>query len=315
MKKILLIKTSSLGDVVHNFPVLSDIQTQFPNASVDWVVEEAYLPLVRMHPAVRRAIPVAVRRWRGRPLRQSTWGEMAEFRRLLREERFDAVIDTQGLIKSALLAASAHGRRHGFDAASARESIASRFYDVRHHVARAQHAVARNRELAAKALGYRCVAPVRYGLSLPPVPPTTPRVVFLHSTSRASKLWPEASWVALGRALIERGLQVVLPWGKDAERERSDRIAMALPGAIVPPALGLQPMAELLAGSRAVVGVDTGLTHLAAALDVPVVAIYRATDPALTGVYGARNAVNLGGTDHSPTVEEVKQVLSAAGIG
>jgi heptosyltransferase I len=315
MKKILLIKTSSLGDVVHNFPALSDIKAQFPNASVDWVVEEAYLPLVRMHPGVRRAIPVAVRRWRGRPLKQSTWGEMAEFRRILREERFDAIIDTQGLIKSAVLAAAAHGRRHGLDSASARESIAARFYDVRHHVARAQHAVARNRELAAKALGYRCLTPVRYGLTPRRLNVNESRVVFLHSTSKASKLWPEARWVALGQSLVERGLQIVLPWGRDSECDRSKRIAQGIAGAEVPPALGLEAMAELLAGCHAVVGVDTGLTHLAAALDVPVVAIYGATDPALTGVYGARRAVNVGGADHLPEVDEVLQALTVAGAG
>src|SRR3990172_10587674 len=151
MNKILIVKISSLGDIVHNLPAVSDVRRQFPHVSIDWVVEEAYAPLVRLHPAVHRAIPVAIRRWRRRLVTPVTWREIGQTWRALRSERYDAVVDTQGLVKSALLTAVASGRRHGFDAASAREPIAARFYDVVHPVARSEHAVVRNRTLMAAA--------------------------------------------------------------------------------------------------------------------------------------------------------------------
>ena len=316
MRKILIIKTSSLGDVVHNFPVISDIRQNYPNASIDWVVEEAYLPLVGLHPGVRRGIPVALRRWRGRPLKKDTWTEMGALRRLFKNEHYDAIIDTQGLLKSALLASVANGRRHGFDAASARERIAARFYDVRHHVPRAQHAVVRNRELAARALGYRIGEAVNYGTKNgDPEERQKPEreIVMLHSTSRADKHWAEEHWIELGQLIEATGAKVLLPWGNADERLRSERIANCMQRASIPEALSMQAVANLLARCNGVAGLDTGLTHLAAALDTPVVAIYCATDPGLTGVYGASRAINLGGIDRSPRVAQVFEALLSCG--
>lgn len=326
MKKILIIKTSSLGDVVHNFPVISDIRQNYPNASIDWLVEEAYLPLVGLHPGVRHGIPVALRRWRGRVLKKDTWTEIGAFRRLFKNEHYDAIIDTQGLLKSALLASVANGRRHGFDAASARERIAARFYDVRHHVARDQNAVVRNRELAASALGYRIGESINYGIkndgiknygindSDPAERQKAGReIVLLHSTSRADKYWAEEHWIALGQLIEAAGAQVLLPWGNAVERLRSERIANRLQRAAIPDALSIQALASLLTRCNGVAGLDTGLTHLAAALDTPVVAIYCATDPGLTGVYGASRAVNLGGIDRAPRVAQVFEALLSCG--
>jgi len=315
MKRILIVKTSSLGDVVHNLPVASDIRRHFPDALIDWVVEEPYAPLVRLHSAVRRGIPVALRRWRQRPLGRVTWKEIGEFRRLSQAERYDAVIDTQGLLKSAWIARAAKGRHHGFDAGSAREPFAARFYDVTHHVARSQHAVSRNRVLAAAALGYRVEDPIDYGIASPgPVTrPAQPYAVLLHGTSRRDKLWPEAAWTELGRALAARSLACVLPWGSDEEHKRSERIAQDLDRAEVPPLEPLDRLAVMLGKAVAVVGVDTGLTHLAAALGRPVAAIYCGTDPSLTGVYGAPRAKNLGGPGERPSPEEALQALEAVG--
>jgi heptosyltransferase-1 len=313
MKKVLIVKTSSLGDVVHNLPAVTDIQERFPNVSIDWVVEEAYAALVRLHPAVHRAIPVAIRRWRKRPLKSATWQEIGEAKRALHSERYDAIVDTQGLLKSALLARAASGRRHGFDADSAREPIAARFYDVVHHVARGEHAVCRNRTLVAAALGYRVHDSPDYGLGGMAARTSSEReVVFLHSTSRADKHWPEEAWIALGRWLAGRGLRVVLPWGEASERARSERLASLLPNARVPGALPLAEVARLLGQAEAVIGVDTGLTHLAAALGVPVAAIYCATDTRLTGVYGAKRAWNLGGRGKPPRPEDVIAILRGA---
>jgi heptosyltransferase-1 len=313
MPNILLIKTSSLGDVVHNLPVVSDIRARFPRARIDWVVEEAYRDVVGMHPGVHRAIPVALRRWRGNVLKPAHWRELGQFRHALAGMRYDCVIDTQGLIKSALLARAASGAHHGYAGASAREPLAAKLYDVKHVVQRDLHAVERNRRLAALALGYEVPAVLDYGIAAPAaVPPSAPEpyCVLLHATSGADKLWPEPAWERLGTELARQGYTVMLPWGDAAERARSERIARALPNAVVPPVLGIHGIAGLLAGARAVVGVDTGLTHLAAALGRPVVALYCGTDPGLTGVYAGQGAPvrNLGGKARVP---EVPAVLAA----
>lgn len=315
MKRILLVKTSSLGDVVHNLPVVSDIRKHFPEARIDWVVEEPYASLVALHPGVRRVIPVALRRWRRRLLGGATWREIGEFRRLSQAESYDAVIDTQGLVKSALVARAAKGRHHGYDAGTAREPLAARFYDVTHHVKWTQHAVRRNRSLAAAALGYRIDEPVEYGI----LPPRRAQgaaardCVLLHGSSRRDKLWSEDSWIDLGRTLAGRGFRCVLPWGNEDERRRSERIAAKVSDAVVPALEPIDRMVELLAQAAAVVGVDTGLTHLAAALGRPVVAIYCGSDPQLNGVYGAWRARNVGGPGAAPEPEEVIQALEAVG--
>ena len=321
MPNILLIKTSSLGDVVHNLPVASDIRARFPRARIDWVVEEAYSDIVGMHPGVHRAIPVALRRWRGNLLKPAHWREFGQYRRALSGMRYDCVIDTQGLIKSALLARVASGTRHGYAGASAREPLAAKFYDIVHAVPRDLHAVVRNRRLAAMALGYELPTEINYGIAPPsgmaPISPG-PYCVLLHATSRADKLWPEPAWQQLGRELAKRGFASVLPWGDAAERARSERIARALRESVVPQAQGILGMAGLLAGAKAVIGVDTGLTHLAAALGRPVVALYCGTHPGLTGVYAGPGARvrNLG---DAGAVPETNQVLTAlhevAGIG
>ncbi len=317
MLKVLLIKTSSLGDVVHNFPVASDIRRRFPDARVDWVVEETYAPLVALHPSVAGVIPVAIRRWRARPLGASTWSEIGDLRRLFRRQQYDAVIDTQGLIKSALLARAARGRRHGFDTGSAREGFAARLYDVRHHVARNLHAVTRNRLLAASALGYRADTPADYGIRAAAADTDSGRrgryAVFLHATSRTDKLWPIDRWIRLGRVLQRRGMHCVLPWGSDEERRRSEEIAEALGTAQVPALAPIAEVAALLAGAAAVVGVDTGLMHLAAALGVPVIALFCGSDPDLTGVYGAARARNLGAPGEIPGPERVLSALDELG--
>ena len=312
MPNILLIKTSSLGDVVHNLPVVSDIHARFPNARIDWVVEEAYRDIVGMHRGVHRVIPVALRRWRGNVLNPANWREFGQFRRALSGMRYDFVIDTQGLIKSALLARVASGTRHGYAGSSAREPLAAKFYDIVHVVARDLHAVLRNRRLAGLALGYKVQAAPDYGISAPAgAGERGPYCVLLHSTSRADKLWPEAAWVKLGGEIGQQGFALMLPWGNAAERDRSERIAAALPAAVVPPALDVPGIASMLSGAHAVIGVDTGLTHLAAALGRPVVALYCDTHPGLTGVYAGQGAPvrNLGDRDLMPEVAEVLTAL------
>ena len=305
--RVILIKTSSLGDVVHNFPIVTDICQHFPGASIDWVVEENFAPLPALHPKANRVIPVAIRRWRKswRQLRSEVQSSCHE----LRTRHYDLALDTQGLLKSALITRCVPAIRCGFDWKSAREPLASLFYDRTYAVAKNQHAVERNRQLAGLALGYIPQGAPDYGIRAPdlilPWLPDEPYAVLLHATSRDDKLWDEPNWIALGNQLRHAGIRTVLPWGNEQEEARSERLYSTIPGAIRTPRTNLEEAAAMLGHAHAVIGVDTGLSHLAAALGVPTIGIYTATDPGLTGLYAGKNAVNLGGKNSPPTVAEV----------
>jgi heptosyltransferase I len=311
MPDITLIKTSSLGDVVHNLPVIADIRLHRPDARITWVVEEAYAPLVRLNPAVDGVIEVATRRWRQSLLEPAAWREMRALRAGLRAQRLGIVIDTQGLVRTALLARLLPGERHGYDRASMREPLGSPLYDFRHAVARTLHAIERNRILVGKALGYVPAGRADYGLRLDrPSKSAPPYAVLLHGSAQAAKEWPEDCWRAVGLRLAASGLEVVLPWGADRERVRSEALARDIPNARVPDRLPLDGMAALLADARLVVGLDTGLAHLAAALSVPLIAIFVASDPDLTGPRGAGPLRIAGKRDAPPDVASVTQAVN-----
>ncbi len=304
--RFLLVKTSSLGDVIHNLPVVTDLRRQYPECKIDWVVEEGIADIARLHPGVRRVIPVALRRWRTSLFAAATWQEMCAFRAALREQDYDLVIDTQGLLKSALITRMARGRRCGFTASSAREPMAARFYDAAFEVPKDLHAVERNRRLAALAGGYIAPTTPDYGIAVPPAPTHgQASAVLLTATSRDDKLWPQDRWIAAGRALNERGLACLLPAGSATERKRAMQIAQAIPGAVALPPMSLPELAAQLADARIVIGVDTGLVHLAAALGRPTLALFCASDPALTGVVSRTPAINLGSRGQPPSVEHV----------
>ncbi len=306
--RILFVKTSSLGDVIHHCPAVSDAARKVEGAVIDWVVEDVFEEIAAMHRSVRRVIPVAIRRWRRAPWRPAVRQEFGEFRRQIAEEHYDCIVDTQGLLKSALLSRLARGERHGYDKGSAREPFAARLYASRHPVPRKLHAVERNRQLTASALGYAVDAPCDYGLAAGETSPleiAEPYSVFLTMTSRTNKLWSEQDWIALGGKLAREGVRCVLPWGSEAERARSTRIAAAVPGALVPPGLRVAQLAAMMFRARAVIGVDTGLTHLGVALGVPSIGIFCGSDPELTGLYGSPRARNLGGIRAAPTWQEV----------
>ena len=282
MPRILLIKTSSMGDVIHNLPVATDIRRHRPYATIDWVVEEQYIPLVAMHPAVDRAIPIAWRRWRRSLLSAANWREFGAFRSALRIHEYDAIVDTQGLLKSAFVAKLARGPIHGFGRGTAREPLASMFYDATIEFAPEVHKILRYRSVAAQAIGYAVAPEIDYGIV-----PRVARPQFasgryclaFHATARAEKLWQEANWIELVRRLEGAGYACILPWGNDEERAHSERIAAANSAVIVPPRLALDDMSALIAGAEFVVGVDTGLMHLAAALSRPVVGIFCDSNP------------------------------------
>ncbi len=289
--RVLLIKMSSLGDVVHALPAVTDAAAR--GIVFDWVVEEAFAPIAAAHPAVRQVIPIAWRRWRkdlvgGR-------GQLAEFLRTLRACQYDLILDAQGLIKSAAVSLMARGVRGGCRAGlnftSAREPWSALAASKRLTVPVGDHAVHRLRTLFADALGYpRPETPADFGL--PRTGSGGNRCLLLHGTTWASKHWPEPMWCALAAALSDDGWQVALPWGSEAERERAERITRGATAAEVLPALDLTGMGEAIAATDLVVGVDSGLTHLAGAMGVPTVVIYGSTSALRTGVLGPR-VINL----------------------
>jgi heptosyltransferase-1 len=310
MTNVLFIKTSSLGDVIHHMPALTEARAKLPGAHFSWVVEEALAPLVRLHPAADAVIPVAMRKWRRSMLEPETWAQVAEFGRALRPQMYAAIVDTQGLLKSALIARYARGKRHGYRCNSIKEPIASMFYDIRHAVEWNQHAILRNRALTAAALGYASEGPPDYGLNRDGLRSGGEGRygVLLHGTAQASKEWPEENWRQLASAL-GGSIDLVVAHGNDIERARAERIASASPRARVAQRQPLDQVAGLIAGASFVVGVDTGLLHLAAALGVPLVAIFLASEPGLTGPIGAGPIAVLGTKGAGPTVTEVADVL------
>lgn len=313
MNSLLIVKTSSMGDVIQYLPAITDLHRHRPELAIDWVVEAPFAPLARLHPAVRRVIPIALRSWRKRLYLPSTWRAFSALKKELAGE-YDQVIDAQGLLKSALVARLAKAPVAGYAKNSAREPIATRFYDQKFQVSWQRHAVERNRLITAAALGYTAEGSPDYGIHAPE-PATTawappePYALLLTATARDEKLWPEPNWIALGRELNRRGLHCVLPAGNAAEVARVERIAAELPHASRVPAMSLDALATVIERAQCAVGVDTGLSHLAAALSTPIAALYVATEPGANGVAGGKSAINLGGKGQCPSVAQVLSAL------
>lgn len=294
--RVLIVKTSSMGDVLHTLPALTDAQQAIPGIRFDWVVEEGFSQIPSWHAAVDRVIPVAIRRWRKAWFSTAIKAERKTFQAAVQAQHYDAIIDAQGLVKSAALVTRlGHGIKHGMDWQTAREPLASLFYNCRHHVAKQQHAVERTRELFAKSLGYNKpqtqgdYAIAQHFLNKMNTD-TDQYAVFLHATTRDDKHWPEANWRELIGLLSQSGVRIKLPWGAAHEEARAKRLAEGFDYVDVLPRMSLEDVARVLAGATFVVSVDTGLSHLTAALDRPNVTLYGPTDPGLIGGYG-RNQV------------------------
>ncbi len=316
--RVLIVKTSSMGDVLHTLPALTDAMNAIPGISFDWVVEEGFVQIPSWHPAVDKVIPVAIRRWRKNWFGSETRQQRCDFKRELQSRTYDAVIDAQGLIKSAaLITRVAKGKKHGQDAKSAREPFASWFFNQRHDIDKKQHAVERTRELFAKSLGYEkpstqgdYAIASRFLSQLPA--DANHYLVFLHATTRADKHWPENHWRELIGSLEDSNIRIKLPWGAEHEYQRALRLSEGFDYVEVLPKLSLQQVAEILAGAKAVVSVDTGLSHLTAALDRPNITLYGPTDPGLIGGYGKNQITCRSETGNSMsdiTAQQVKTLL------
>lgn len=290
MMKVLIVKTSSMGDIIHTLPALTDAGSFLPSIQFDWVVEEGFVEIPAWHSLVHQVIPVALRRWRKQLFSHQTLKQIRNFYREINAEKYDLIIDAQGLLKSALLACLAKGVRYGGDWNSAREHLASIFYQRKLEVPRQQHAITRMRSLFAQALGYVVPDNVpQYGIDRAHFSKEKSHenyLVFLHGTTWPAKHWPEEYWKSLAGLANQQGFVVKLPWGNLIEKERAERIAATCDRVQVLPKLNLLGIAEQLAGAEAVVSVDTGLGHLTAALDVPAVSLYGPTDPQLIGALG-----------------------------
>lgn len=315
--RLLVVKTSSMGDVVHAMPVVADIHRHLPGTEIDWLVEAPFAAIPQLHPGVRRVLPMAWRKWRGRLHDRATWRAMGLLRDELRTGAYDMVLDLQGLLKSALWARQAHAPLAGFDRASIREPAAAWLYDRKAAVPRQLHAVQRCRLLAAAHLGLPAPSsPPEFGLQ-PPAAGWRPRgdyAVLIPNASRPEKHWPERHWVAVGRRVHERGWTPIVLWGRADEQTLAERIAAGCEGD-VPPFLRVGEMAAVLAGAREVVGLDTGFAHLAAALGRPTVGIYCDHEPGLAGIVGPGRVASIGGKGQVPSRADVLALEARVALG
>ena len=335
--KILLVKLSSLGDVLHNLPIVWDLRQRLPNAQIDWIVEEGYVHLLEplktteTFKGIDRIIPVAFRRWRKNLLSLRTWREFFAMRKSLQATTYDVLLETQGLLKSALVCALAKKSNNAIVAGlgnatehSGYEPMARMFYTESVHVPVKCHAIDRSRWVMCSAFDWPLInrndEPPRFypqafaeqlplllfeGLKKTEQGTPAPYVVCFHSTARAAKRWPNDCWVELGKELSHQGYQVILPWGSESEMKVSALIASQVPGAIVPRAFSIEEAYSLVAQAALTIGVDTGLTHLAAALDKPTIEIYCDSPRWKTEGYWSGVIVNVGDMKTIPPVDEV----------
>jgi heptosyltransferase-1 len=341
--KILLVKLSSLGDVLHNLPIVWDLRKRLPEAKIDWIVEEAYVHLLEplkttdTFSGIDRIIPVAFRRWRKNLFSIKTWCEFFAMRKLLQATTYDVLLETQGLLKSALVCALAKKSDHTIVAGlgnateySGYEPMARMFYTESVHVPAKCHAIDRSRWVMCSALNWplferRSEAPLFYpssfverlaplvfeGLKKQANGLPAPYVVCFHSTARAAKRWPSEHWVELGRALSSQGYQVLFPWGSPEEMKISAHMASQVPGAIVPRAFSIEEAYRLVAHAALTIGVDTGLTHMAAALGKTTIEIYCDSPRWKTEGYWSNNIANLGDFKQIPQTNAVLETAEA----
>ena len=342
--KILLVKLSSLGDVLHNLPIVWDLRKRLPHAQIDWIVEEAYVHLLEplkttdVFKGIDRIIPVAFRRWRKNLFSIRTWREFFAMRKQLQSTTYDVVLETQGLLKSALVCALTKKSGSTIVAGlgnatehSAYEPLAKFFYTKSVHVPLKCHAIDRSRWVMCSAFDWPLLNrnkeqplfyPNDFVAQLPPLlleelkktaqGAPAPYVLCFHATARAAKRWPNENWVELGKALSSQGYQLVFPWGSAEEMKVSADIASQIPGAIVPRVFSIEEAYSLVAHAAFTIGVDTGLTHLSAVLGKPTVEIYCDSPRWKTEGYWSKAIANVGDYKKSPLVGEVEQAVRVA---
>ena len=317
MVRILIIKTSSLGDIVHCLPVINDIKYFVPESSIDWLVEESFADVPRLHPGVNSVITISLRSWKKNLRRKSTWTGLYKAIKAIRENHYDIIIDFQGLLKSAFFTLFTRGDIHGFDKASIRETAASYFYKQTHAVSKQIHAVVRNRELASKCFQYELIdQSAHFGLEIHNINNfnlSERYVILIHGSSKKSKQWPMEYWLKVIQFFNVLGLRVLLPWGSLEEYHFSKALRKASTNSLVLPKMNINNLANIISGAKCVVGVDSGLTHLGNALGIPTIGLYMDSNPYLNGVYPNIKvpSVNLGEIGVIPTPESTISQIEA----
>lgn len=290
--KVLIIKMSSMGDITHSFPALTDAGNAIKNIRFDWVVENAFKELPKWHPLVDKVIPVALRQWRKRPIASLYNHELLNAFKEIRKEKYDLIIDAQGLLKSRIVSLLGRGKRCGYDKSSARESWFTMAYHKKFTISKNKHAIYRTRELFANSLNYPIPTTMPdYGLT----PRCTERgeyLLFFPNTTWVNKHWPEIYWKKLIEQVTEANHKIQIPWGTPQEEERAKRLANNNPLVTVLPRLSINAVTEIIAKAKAIVSLDTGFTHIAAAYGVPSVSLWGPTDPLLAGPLG-KNQISL----------------------
>lgn len=292
MNKVLLIKTSSLGDLIHSFPAVNDVALHRKDVELHWLVEENFANVPLWHPSVKKVHTVAIRRWRKELYKPSTYQEIAALKKQLLAEKFDLVIDGQGLLKTAWIARWFQDKSIGYDKTSIKEPLASKFYHSKLNINKDQKAIARMRQLLGKSLSYDYKEAADFGLQVKKpadasIVPKKPYAVFLHGTNWSSKIWPVEYWQNLAQKLQKQGLIVLLPWGDATEKQRAEAIAKASSAKVLPKS-SLDQLAYCLQQATVVVGSDTGLSHISAALGTKTIGLYGASNSALTGLIGSK---------------------------
>ncbi|QWE28946.1 lipopolysaccharide heptosyltransferase I [Polynucleobacter sp. AM-7D1] len=327
--KILLVKLSSLGDVLHNLPIVWDLRARLPDAQIDWVVEEGYVHLLEPllsrdgFRGIDRIIPFGLRRWKKNIFKLATWKEFFAFKNALQVCTYDVLIETQGLLKSAIVCSLAKKSSDVVVAGLANatefsgyEPLSRSFYNQPVRVPKRCHAVDRSRWVMCSALDLplleRSDAPEFYPKAFVKNIPSAviqglkvPFILCFHSTAREAKRWSNDDWITLGKDLSARGYQVVFPWGSAKEKSVSMSLAEQIPGALVPPSFSIEEAFSVIAGAALTVGVDTGLTHLAAVLDKLTVEIYCDSPRWKTEGYWSDRICNVGDIQNPASVQEV----------
>ena len=290
--RVLIVKISSLGDIIHTLPAVTDAHNAYANLTFDWVVEENFVEVPSWHPAVEKVIPVAMRRWRRNPVQTYLNHEFRAFKRALQGVHYDLVIDAQGLIKSGFISRLSRGLTIGLSIRTIREPLATLFSNKVYSVPWTEHAVARIRQLFSRALKYRYDREfIDYGIDIDRIECNSEakgakQVLFLHGTTWATKHWPEYYWRHLAHIAPDSGYEVLLPWGDLKEKKRAEFIAKDNVSVIVLEKQTLSGLAQHINNSKGVIAVDTGLGHLAAALAKPTISLYGSTNPGLSGTFG-----------------------------
>ncbi len=311
MVRILIIKTSSLGDIIHCLPVINDIKYFVPESSIDWLVEESFADIPRLHPNINSIITISLRSWKKNLRKKITWVGLYNSIKAIRQNHYDIVIDFQGLLKSAFFTLFTHGDIHGFHKNSIREGVASYFYKHTHTVSKHIHAVVRNRELASKCFEYDLLdQPASFGLEIHNIKNfnlSERYVVLIHGSSKKTKQWPIDYWQKIIQFFNTLGLRVLLPWGSLEEYEAAKILRKTSTNSLVLPKMNISDLANIISGAKCVIGVDSGLTHLANAICIPTIGLYMNSNPYLNGVYPNLKvpSVNIGELGIVPSVESI----------